>query len=133
MRGLSLAVLYLISGSDAVPVNKQDKAFLEMDIGGKMSTLGLSILSKNTQHQNVEHSIVPNIDLISVPDEQLVLVKTHSNQDSLTVGDINENDMLAYSAMNTDTEDTDIVFSNGGAIMDALEQANPGIKQTLVT
>ena len=35
--------------------------------------------------------------------------------------DVSESDVLAYSALNTKTEDDDAVFSSGGAIMEALE------------
>jgi hypothetical protein len=36
---------------------------------------------------------------------------------------------LAYSAVSTKSEDDDTIFSSGGAIMDALAEQNPGIKE----
>ena len=43
--------------------------------------------------------------------------------------DVSAQDILAYSNVETKSDDDDNVFSSGGAIMEALEQANPGIKK----
>jgi hypothetical protein len=40
-------------------------------------------------------------------------------------------DMLAYSTLGTNTEDDDVAFSSGGAIMEALEKQNPGISEAV--
>lgn len=45
--------------------------------------------------------------------------------------DDENNDILAYSAVNTKSEDDDTIFSSGGAILEALAEQNPGIKEAV--
>jgi len=41
--------------------------------------------------------------------------------------DLNDSDIMAYSAVNAGAEDgEDSIFSSGGAIMDALNKKDPG-------
>ena len=42
--------------------------------------------------------------------------------------DVTPSDILAYSTLGTKTEDDDAIFESGGAIMEALEKVDPGIK-----
>jgi hypothetical protein len=46
--------------------------------------------------------------------------------------DLGDTDIMAYSAINAGGEDDDAIFSAGGAIMDALEQNQPGIKKEVL-
>ena len=125
------AVLLLLLGEATAVTPKNlaqkvsDHSFLDVDLGSKMSTLGLNILAKNKQ-TGADHAAVPNNEMISIPSQQLLQTGAwgrhrQSSHSLMQQDDLNDSEILAYSTLNTATDDEDSIFSSGGAIMDALE------------
>jgi hypothetical protein len=140
-KRLSIAVLCLLLGEAAsidLPsttnlAKQKDSSFLDSDVGQKMSQLSLHMLNKKAPDHPVHSEMLMRSDSVAVPiDVKLLQISEQgralarhlmSQQD-----DVSAQDILAYSNVETKSDEDDNIFSSGGAIMEALEQANPGIK-----
>ena len=122
MRPIPLAALALLGANAKVQTESQslakDNSLLDTrDIGAKFSLLSLNMLNKQKNGEPADEEMV-----------QLAAHHKHRHRNQMLIQD-DVKDILAFSSTNVQNEDEEpLAFTSGGAIMDALQEQDPGFK-----